>query len=238
MQQYFIERQLALGEEYLFTGDAAHHAKNVVRLHNETVRLVYHGQAWLATAYQKDGSLYAHVDKVDERVNEIGCDVILCMALIRREKMELVLQKAAELGVSGIVPFVSSRCVVKEKKEKSDKLRKRWESILQEAAEQCKRNQIPTLFDTIAFDKLKDVQAQVKLAAYENAYGSSKRLYDVLEQGKSTAFVIGPEGGFSSAEVEQLQSFGYQPVTLGKRILRAETAAIAACALTAEFLEK
>ena len=151
--------------------------------------------------------------------------------------MELVLQKATELGVTKIIPFVSSRCVVKEKKEKKEKLAERWNTILLEAAQQCKRNVIPELSSVISFEELQSVDAFYRLCAYENAYGKSKKLTDVVNSHEPIALVIGPEGGFSQEEVQQLEQAGYTSVTFGKRILRAETAAIFGCSVLSEIVE-
>lgn len=237
MQQYFVNEPLETGMDYVFDDKQAHHAKTVVRLNNEVVRLVYEGKGYFATARQQGKQFIAHVDKADERVNELSCPLILCMALIRREKMELVLQKATELGVTKIIPFVSSRCVVKEKKEKKEKLAERWNTILLEAAQQCKRNVIPELSSVISFEELKTVDAFYKLCAYENAYGKSEKLTDVVKSHEPIALVIGPEGGFSQEEVQQLEQVGYTSVTFGKRILRAETAAIFGCSVLSEIVE-
>ena len=154
MQQYFVDTPLRVGEDYIFTKEQAHHAKTVVRLDHEKVRLVYQGQAYFAEAYTKDKEFIAHVYEKDDNIHESLCDVTLAVALIRREKFELVLQKATELGVKRIVPFESSRCVVRSKKEKADKLKTRWNAIVQEASEQCKRNCIPEVTDIVPFKQL------------------------------------------------------------------------------------
>ncbi len=100
-----------------------------------------------------------------------------------------------------------------------------------EAARQCKRSRIPEVTDTITFSGLKSLSGEVKLAAYENAWGESEPLVKALKTAKSAIVAIGPEGGFSDAEMKEFAAMDYQPVTLGPRILRAETAAIYACAV-------
>ncbi len=231
MQQFFVEEPLVVGQDYQLTKEQAHHAKDVVRLHQETIRLVSKGIGYFATIDSSQKDVIAHVESQDPRINELDVDITLCMALIRREKMELVLQKATELGVKRIIPFVSERCVVKEKKEKSDKLIARWNTILLEAAQQCKRNQVPELLSIQSWKDLGKVDSTCKVIAYENAYGESESLTRVCRNQKSVAVVIGPEGGFSEKEVEAFLAMGYQPITLGNRILRAETAAMHACSV-------
>ncbi len=233
MQQFFVDQPLFVGEDYVLSKEQAHHAKDVVRLHQETIRLVSDGVGYFATIDSSKDKVVAHVEREDVRNNELDIDIVLCMALVRREKMELVLQKATELGVKKIVPFVSERCVVKEKKEKSEKLQQRWNSIVLEAAQQCKRNIVPVVTSIQSIRDLKEIDTEVKTAAYENAFGNKKYAFlpNVVRNAKSISVVIGPEGGFSSKEVEDFVGMGYQPVTFGNRILRAETAAIYACSV-------
>lgn len=237
MQQYFCDYPLNVGDEYYFEPNQAHHAKNVVRLNNEKVRLVYDGKGYFATCRSKGDDFVAVVDSVDERVNEIGVEVTLAIAMIRKERFELILQKAAELGVTKIVPFESSRCVAKYKKEKSDKILRRYRDILLEASEQCKRNYIPEIVEPIRFSEIGDYISELNFVPYENAYGNSKFFTDLLTEKRSITIAIGPEGGFSEEEIEYLLFNSFEKVTLGSRILRAETAAIYVCSIVSEKFE-
>lgn len=237
MQQYFCESPVIVGENYILKPDHAHHAE-VVRLDHETVRLVYQGQGFFGECVKEKGSWIVHVTDKDARINEPGIAITLAPALIRREKFELVLQKATELGVSRIVPFESSRCVVHAKKEKGDKQSARWQDIVQEAAEQCKRNEIPVVEKICSLQELGSYRSEVNAAPYENAFGSSRMLSDIEDGMHSITIVIGPEGGFSEEEMKQLQQMGYESVTLGSRIFRAETASMYAVAVCSELAER
>ena len=181
----------------------------------QKVRLLYQGQAYFAEAYTKDKEFIAHVYEKDDNIHESLCDVTLAVALIRREKFELVLQKATELGVKRIVPFESSRCVVRSKN-----------AIVQEASEQCKRNCIPEVTDIVLFKQLNQYLSQANYACYENSYGKASFLSECAKDKQSITVVIGCEGGFSNQEVEEMESMGFTSITLGSRILRAETAAM------------
>ena len=236
MQEYFIEHPAAVGDIIELPDDKAHHAFNVLRLHHETVRLVYDGTAYFAEVYREGKRGLAKILSEDPNINELPADVTLCMALIRREKFELVLQKATELGISRIVPFVSSRCVAKDRQERAEKVMARRKAIVVEAAEQCKRNRIPELVEPVKLSELRRFRSDVNLAAYEKARASALRLKDVLPA-SSVTVVIGPEGGFSEAEIEELSQNGFQPVTLGNRILRAETAAYYLCSVIGELCQ-
>lgn len=112
----------------------------------------------------------------------------------------------------------------------------RRRAIVVEAAEQCKRNRIPELVEPVKLSELSRFRSDVNLAAYEKAGASALRLKDVLPASSVTA-VIGPEGGFSEAEIEELSQNGFQPVTLGNRILRAETAAYYLCSVIGELCQ-
>ena len=238
MQQYFSDVPIEIGDEYIFDKRQAHHAKNVVRLENEKVRIVHDGIGYFATCYSSGKDFVAKIEERDERVNEIGVELTLAVALIRKEKFELVLQKAAELGVTKIVPYVSSRCVVKYKKEKGDKVLSRYQDILLEASEQCKRNIVPEIVEPVKLSELTKYCSDVNLLPYENAYGGARYMSEIIDEKKSLTIAIGPEGGFSDEEVEELKTAGFETVTLGSRILRAETAAMYACSVACEILAR
>ena len=230
MQQYYVEEPLEEGKIIQLPKDKAHHAFRVLKLQHETVRLVSHGTGWFAEVYQEGGNGMARILSADPDLNELHTDITLCMALIRREKFELVLQKAAELGVKKIIPFESSRCVVKAKNEKTA----RWNAILLEACEQCKRTLVPECLAPVPIKDLSSFKSTVNLCAYENAGSQASFIHESLPA-DSVTIVIGPEGGFSKEEVQLLSDAGFSPVTLGSRILRAETAAFYACSVIGEI---
>ncbi len=233
MQEYFVDEPLEPGQIIELPKEKAFHAFRVLKLNHETVRLVSHNTGYFAEVYTEQGKGLARILSVDDAVNELPVPFTLCMALIRREKFELVLQKATELGVSRIVPFVSSRCVVKAKDEKKDRQKERWNAIVTEASEQCKRNCIPEVLHPLAFHELAGFHEEVSLAAYEGVRLSAASVSRSMKRAPVCG-VIGPEGGFSEEEVSYLEAHGFTPVSLGNRILRAETAAIYLCAAVGE----
>ena len=232
MQQYFVDEELKIGEEYLFTKEQRHHAKTVARLENEKVRLVYRGKAYYALAFSKGNDFVAEVLEKDPINRELKQDIILAMSLIRREKFEFVLQKATELGVSKIIPIVTSRCIVQAKKDKQE----RYTQIVLEAAQQCKRDRIPEMSEVKKLKEITDIPFDTKIVAYEKEEGT-KQIVDAYQNGKNTLVLIGPEGGFSEEEIEELTAHDFQSVSLGKRILRAETAAVYALSILANQIE-
>lgn len=163
-------------------------------------------------------------------------DLTLYQALLKKDNFEWVLQKGTELGVKHFVPLITQRCVIRQKAIKPAKL-ERWQRIISEAAEQSGRGLLPSLSAPVMLP-----DALEKAGAFDSALipwegETGKGLLDALQEGVGErplpriAVFIGPEGGFDEVEVEEAQAAGLQPVTLGPRVLRAETAAVAAATL-------
>lgn len=224
MYQFFVDELLQKGMLIRLSSQQEHHAKDVLRLQNETVRLVYEGMSYFGVAKYVDESFVIQVTEQDTSEKELPVSVTLAMACIRREKFELVLQKATELGVSRIVPFTSERSVVLPRADKKEKQKARWQSIVEEASAQCKRNCIPIVEDVCTLEQLKDYTSDLNLVAYENEKDTTSLAHKLTKQ--DITVVIGPEGGFGDNEIAVLENAGFVRVSLGNRILRAETAAL------------
>lgn len=165
---------------------------------------------------------------VEEVGNELPSKIYLFQGLPKVDKMELIIQKAVELGAYQIIPMATKRCVVKLDEKKAQSKIKRWQAISEAAAKQSKRAIIPevtmpmTMKQAVEFCRDMDV----KLIPYENAehMDETKKLIEGIKPGESIAVFIGPEGGFSEQEIDLCMENGIKPITLGKRILRTETA--------------
>lgn len=238
MQQYFILENVTMDQEIHFNNEQAHHIKDVLRMKENSIVRVVNGehQAAFATIFYDGKQVLGKVCELDETNNEMKCKITLCCGLIKKEKWDTVLQKCTELGVSKIVPFESSRTVVKAKEEKSSKKLERWQKIMLEASEQSKRNSVPTIMEPIAFKDIIQYSSDCNCVAYEDAKISGKKLKEVVHE-TSMTIVIGPEGGFSSEEVTYLMDKGYECISLGKRTLRAETAAMYVCSAIDALVE-
>lgn len=235
MQQYFIKNSVRVFERICLCEEQAHHIANVMRMKKgEKIRIVDANQELFMAHVQFEGKqVYAYIDEkiVDKSSSKI--DIVLAQGLLKKEKWDFLLQKSAELGVNEIIPFISSRSVVKNKEERQDKKLVRWNKILLEACEQSKRTSLVKLHEPCHIKQLKEIDADVKLVAYEEADVISQRMVDVLrkhQRAKRIVVAIGCEGGFSLEEVEMLEQYGFIRVSLGNRILRAETAAISSIA--------
>ena len=216
MQQYFVDYELNVNETYDLRDDIIYHLTKVLRSTNKTFRLAdINGNIFLANL--KDNKALI-IDKLDEN-NELSCDITAIIALIKQDKFELTLQKLTELGVKRIIPYNAVRSVVKE--TKGEKKLIRYQKILTEASEQSHRNFVPEILPAINLNEIKNYLSDLNLLAYEN-----EDKLDNNFKAKSITFIIGPEGGFDQKEVDELNKLGFKSISLGNRILRAETAAI------------
>ena len=238
MQRYFGK---IIGRQVLLEDDDIFHLTRVMRAKvGEKIEVVNEGVVYLAQINHFKPLEIDVVRRLKEN-NELPNNIILIAALLKGEKMDLVLQKATELGVSEIVLLQTERTIVKFKKDEKEVKMKRFNLILKEAAEQSRRSIVPHLFRVITLDHLSDIDAEVKMIAYEEEAGptnSFNKIVDAIKPGQKIAVLIGPEGGFAEHEVEIALHHGFKKVSLGKRILRAETAAFYALSVIANRLEK
>ena len=238
MQRYFgriVERQAILEDDDVF------HLSRVMRAKvGDEIEVVSDGIVYLCQISRFRPLTINIVRRLKEN-NELPNNVILIASLLKGDKIDLVLQKATELGVSEIILLKTERTIVKFKQDDKDVKLERFNRILKEAAEQSKRSHIPSLFRVLDIKALHTVDADVKIIAYEGMEGPSGSFNKVIESIKPNqkiAVLIGPEGGFSEDEVEHAVKCGYKKVSLGKRILRAETAAFYALSVIANTLER
>jgi 16S rRNA (uracil1498-N3)-methyltransferase len=223
MRQFFAGEKLQVGSRYYFDRNQSHHIADVLRMKNDDeVRIVdCDGRAFTGRLFFENGKVGATLTYENEGFEEPS--VICVAALIKKEKWELVIQKACELGATRIVPLITRRTIIRlEEKEISRKL-ERWNKIALEACQQCNRTTVCTVERPVTISQLDQYKQEVNLVAYENE--ENVRLRDVLDSDRIT-FVVGPEGGFEKEEVSKLTDMGFVSVSLGNRILRAETATI------------
>ena len=187
----------------------------------------------------RDDECECEIVSSEEGQSESPASITLFMAYPKGDKLETVIQKAVELGASRIVPFESSRCIKRPKAEKLDRQLERLNKIAREAAKQCGRSRLPEVCAPLSFEKmLKEAPlAEIPLFCYENEDGRSIKDLIIGKRPASISVVVGSEGGFSPEEAKAALSAGLTPVTLGKRILRCETAPSAALAMIAYEME-
>lgn len=213
MFSFFVEK-IENGRVRFFEEDERHISR-VLRLRDgEKIIVVNGGRRFIA---EISGAFEARVLEEIES-SEAKTKITLYQGLPKGDKMDLIVQKACEIGVYEIVPVLFSRCI--SEKFKSERLNK----IAREAAKQAKRSLIPQVLDLIGFEDLKNRLArhELSLVAWEDE--KTSRLREMIDGQRDIAIVIGPEGGLSNEEVEGLKGAGAKAVTLGSRILRTETA--------------
>lgn len=216
----------------IIQGSDVNHIRNVLRMKPGEELNVSNGQDGkeyrCAIETFAEDQVICQLRFVKEDNVELPSRVYLFQALPKADKMELIIQKAVELGVYRIIPVAAKRCVVKLDAKKGAAKTARWQTIAQAAAKQSRRGVIPEVAGIMDFARAVKLAADmdVKLIPYELAEGMDKtrKLIDHLEGGQDIALFIGPEGGFEESEIELAVESGVIPITLGKRILRTETA--------------
>ena len=232
MNQFFVESGQIQDKKIIITGKDVNHIKNVLRMkigEELSVSNGCDGKEYRGIIEEfTDDAVVCALAFVKEDGVELPSKVYLYQGLPKADKMELIIQKAVELGVYEIIPVATKRAVVKLDEKKSKSKIARWQAISEAAAKQSKRAIIPNVADVLSFkEALKECQkAKVKVIPYELAEGmdKTKEIISDLKPGQDVAIFIGPEGGFDDAEIEAAMEAGVIPVTLGKRILRTETA--------------
>ncbi len=245
MSHFFITSGQITGNELTIVGDDVNHMKNVLRMRT--------GEAF--TAADENGMFYrCEVDVLDkqqvtakilwkeEGSSELSSKIYLFQGLPKSDKMELIIQKAVELGAYEIIPVATKRAIVKlDAKKEASKL-KRWQSIAEGAAKQSGRMLIPQISEVKTFGEALQMakELDVNIIPYECARGmeGTREILGNIKPGMSVGIFIGPEGGFEESEVEKAQELGVKPVTLGRRILRTETAGLTTLSILMYLLEE
>lgn len=245
MQHFFVDKNNIFDNTIIIEGSDYNHIKNVLRMKEGEEISVGNGED--ENEYRcmidrfEDYKVYCKLMFVKEANVELPAKVTLYQCLPKADKMELIIQKCIELGVSEIVPVASKRCVVKLDDKKASGKVSRWQGIAEAAGKQSKRAYIPLIGQVLSYkDALKDAaKADIKIIPYELSEDveSTKKIFESIKPGQSVAVLIGPEGGFEEEEVAIAREAGFTPISLGKRILRTETAGMTVMAWLTYCLE-
>ena len=246
MYHFFVAPGQIKGREVVILGNDVNHIKNVLRMKAGEELSVSNGvdarEYRCGIVSMEEDRILCELRFVREEGVELPAEVYLFQGLPKADKMELVIQKNVELGVRGVIPVAAKRCVVKLDEKKAGAKIARWQGIAEAAAKQSKRAVIPkigqvmSLREALAWAK----DFEVKLIPYELAgdMGKTRRLIESVAPGQRVAVFIGPEGGFEESEIQEAMEAGAQPITLGKRILRTETAGFAVMSWLMYHLEE
>ena len=246
MHRFFVEEPAMGANSITITGGDVNHIKNVLRMSVGEKICVINGQNnkeyYCEITALGNNAVDTRICEIRESDQELANEIVLFQGLPKSDKMELIIQKAVELGVHTIVPVSTDRTVVKLDAKKEANKRKRWMSISESAVKQSGRLRIPEVTQVVSFKEALEMAGKmdVRLIPYELAEGMEKtrEVMSGIQPGQSVAVFIGPEGGFESSEIEKAREIGVQSITLGKRILRTETAGLVTLAMLVYNLER
>ncbi|MBR0137433.1 MAG: 16S rRNA (uracil(1498)-N(3))-methyltransferase [Erysipelotrichaceae bacterium] len=222
MRQYFVEGRLETGIPHELSQQQSHHILDVLRMKDDDqIRVIDSDNRVFSALLKIEGSKALIIPEMIIEVEQNENEVILCAAMIKKEKWELIIQKACELGATTIVPLITERTIIKLEKKEIDKKIDRYNKIALEACQQSNRNRIVKVMEPI---RLKDIDRYAQPTSFVCYEKERHTLISDLDLRQPCCFAIGPEGGFSNAEIELLQQKGFVSVSLGNDILRAETA--------------
>ena len=243
MFNFFIEEVNRHNNRYIISGADYNHIKNVLRMKIGDEFLVSENNVSnLCRIESFEGEcIIAEIIEESYQDTSLPIKIFLFQGLPKNDKMELIIQKSVELGAEGIIPVEMNRCVVKLDDKKKKSKTARWQAIAESAAKQSKRTLIPEVFDAMSFKQAisKASELDMFIVPYECKNGMEATV-DALKKikgSKSIGIIIGPEGGFEDSEIDLAMSAGGIAVSLGKRILRTETAAITAVAMCMLHIE-
>lgn len=234
MYHFFVNPTQVDDKFVTIEGSDVNHIKNVLRMRIGEEICISDGSDndyYCKVAEFAGDSVLAEIIGVEKSNARLGAEIYLFQGLPKSDKMELIIQKAVELGVHAVVPVETKRCVVKLDSKKEEAKLKRWQAIAESAAKQSGRNEIPQVMNVMSFSKAMEYvkDFDVKLIPYECEQGSMERTRELIRQvkpGMKVAIFIGPEGGFEESEVKLAAGNEVRPITLGRRILRTETAGL------------
>lgn len=228
----FTDSPLAVGSQCQLDDNAANHVGRVLRMQAGQALQLFNGdgqdyRATITEAGKKHVQVEVH--EASENETESPLRVVLAQTLSKGDRMDYAVQKAVEMGVSEIVPLTTERCDVKLKGDREDKRLRHWQQVAISAAEQCGRARVPEIQPVMTVQQwLEHAQAcDLRLVLHHR----TEQSLNTLEKPSSIALMIGPEGGLTAEEIALAESRGFLPVALGPRVLRTETAPVAAIAL-------
>lgn len=241
-----MEEGQICGDRIVITGEDVNHIKNVLRMKIGEEIAVSNGvdgrEYRCEVAQLLSDEVVCKLRFIKENDVELPAQVYLFQGLPKADKMELIIQKAVELGVYSVIPVATRRSIVKLDDKKAVAKQNRWQGIAEAAAKQSKRKIIPKIEKVMSFAEALEMakELEVRLIPYELAEDMShtKEIIERIREGQKIAIFIGPEGGFDDTEIALASEVGVEPITLGKRILRTETAGMTVLAWLMYHLEK
>jgi len=226
VQRYFCEKSIS--DKVILSKEDSYHITKVMRMNlDDLIEIVIDKNTYISKIVKLGNSVEALIlDEIDEN-NELDTQVTLVQSIVKEQKMDYILQKSCELGVFKIIPYKAGRSVVNFS-GKENKKTMRWQTILKEASEQSKRNIIPEITQPMSLSEIVNLQEyDIKiLCTIEENTKTLKKVLSNLSRSDKMLIVVGPEGGFTEEETRTMVSNGFVTVSLGKSVLRTETASL------------
>ncbi len=240
MHRFFVTPENIVGSTVCFDAEETRHIDKVLRFKAGEMIRVFDGQGHeyeVRLTTKESGSLLGEIVQEFQRNSEPPLFLSLVQGMAKSDKMDTIIQKAVEIGVGDIYPLASQYAVVKVDQERASKKAERWQSIAREACKQCRRNKVPLVHAPGSFSEMIELaQGYPTILLYENEDQTGlksvlKEKREALLSAPQIFLIIGPEGGFSPAEISLAQARGVLVAGLGPRILRTETAGIVAASI-------
>lgn len=243
MYNFFVENTAKKDGRYFIAGTDYNHIKNVLRMNmGEQFLVSCEGVSDLCELESiESDTVVAKIIKTNYQSTNLPINIHLFQGLPKSDKLELIIQKAVELGVATVTPVSMKRSIVKIDDKKKKSKRERWQAIAEAAAKQSKRTAVPEVCDVLSYKEFiaRAKELDLLLVPYECADGMSatKTALSEIKSGMNVGIIIGPEGGFEQKEIEDALEIGGKVISLGSRILRTETAAITTIAMCMLYSE-
>lgn len=243
MYNFFVENTAKKDGRYFIAGTDYNHIKNVLRMNmGEQFLVSCEGVSDLCELESiESDTVVAKIIKTNYQSTNLPINIHLFQGLPKSDKLELIIQKAVELGVATVTPVSMKRSIVKIDDKKKKSKRERWQAIAEAAAKQSKRTAVPEVCDVLSYKEFiaRAKELDLLLVPYECADGMSatKAALREIKSGMNVGIIIGPEGGFEQKEIEDALEIGGKVISLGSRILRTETAAITTIAMCMLYSE-
>ncbi len=243
MYNFFVTSDNKKDSRYFICGDDYNHIKNVLRMGvGEQFLVSCDGMSDLCELESiESDTVVAKIIEKDYQNTNLPIEIHLFQGLPKSDKLELIIQKAVELGVTSVTPVSMKRSIVKIDEKKRKSKQERWQAIAEAAAKQSKRTSVPQVCDILSYNEFinraKDLD--LLLVPYECAEGmaATKDALNQIKSGMNIGIIIGPEGGFEEKEIDAAINAGGKVISLGSRILRTETAAITSIAMCMLYSE-
>ena len=243
MYNFFVTSENKKDSRYFICGDDYNHIKNVLRMTvGEHFLVSCQGISDLCEleSFESD-TVVAKIIEENYQNTDLPIKIHLFQGLPKSDKLELIIQKSVELGITSITPVAMKRSIVKIDDKKKKSKRERWQAIAEAAAKQSKRTSIPEVKDVLSYKEMLNAakDLDILLVPYECAEGmtATKNALKEIKRDMSVGIIIGPEGGFEEKEIELAQEIGGKVISLGSRILRTETAAVTTAAMCMLYSE-